>query len=262
MENEWKMVVGDTTYTMEMIEEKAASGVSVRNFMDTIEPQREMDLIYGGVMKERITRDGIKTYYTHTRTLTKRKATLDELVEDFGELGLADLIKQNGDEIRYYYAGKENYMKYVLFKYSETKKKYYYLRIYRHELSGYCQADRRALLKDIAPTLKRWEEEDAVIKRIFDKAKKQRSIAENSIRIMVDDLLKDKGLDYRLEVGRTRTVLVVGLKRNRKMEISLTNKSFQKNMDSLCDTIDKIASLVNDIPLHFKITYRNEHVKA
>ena len=54
MENEWKMVVGGTTYTMEMIEEKAASGVSLRNFMDTIEPQREMDLIYGGVMKERI----------------------------------------------------------------------------------------------------------------------------------------------------------------------------------------------------------------
>ncbi len=260
MENEWKMVVGGTTYTMEMIEEKAASGVSVRNFMDTIEPQREMDLIYGGVMKERITRDGIE--YTHTRTLTKRKATLDELVEDFGELGLSDLIKQNGDEIRYYYAGKENYMKYGLFKYSETKKEYYYLRIYRHELSGYCQADRRALLKDIAPTLKRWEEEDAMIKRIFDKAKKQRSITETSIRIMVDDLLKDKGLDYRLEVGRTRTVLVVGLKRNRKMEISLTNKSFQKNMDSLCDTINTIASLVNDIPHHFKITYSNEHVKA
>ena len=118
------------------------------------------------------------------------------------------------------------------------------------------------LLKSLPDVYAKWDAENQVISRIFEKNEKLRKIAETSIQILVDNELKGKGYDYSIVVGRTRSVLTVNMKKQRKLEISLTNRGFHKAIGHLCEIIDQITGVSDGIKVNFKITHSKEQVKA
>lgn len=101
-----------------------------------------------------------------------------------------------------------------------------------------------------------------MIIRIYEKYDKIRKMAQTSIRILVENELKRTNYKYSIEEGKTRSVLVVKMRRQRKLEISLRHKDFQKVIGQIPEIIDRIMTMSDDIKADFKITRAKETVKA
>ena len=77
--------------------------------------------------------------------------------------------------------------------------------------------------------------------------KKARELAEISIKALVDSELQGKGYDYAIIKDDKRCVLTINLEHQRKLEISIPHKNFEKAFDGLCDVIERIKSLSDSI---------------
>lgn len=173
-----------------------------------------------------------------------------------------------GKQLCYYCNGETNKEDFIYFRLLKNNQLFvlfqrkFSQRCNRYKFEDYRRSDLTDLLKEFPMKCVQWDEENKAIVRIFEKTDKMRKMAETSIKALVDNELKDQNYDYSLEVGKRRTVLVVQMKRQRKLEISLTNKGFQKVIGELTEIIDKIMSLSDDIKVGFKITHSKEKVKA
>lgn len=246
MENDWKMVVGETSYNATQIEKIANDGTPMNVFLNSIQTQRDNDLFYA---------DGRDKRWRFNR----KNSGLHELEQCLNELGYGNKIERTDDLLYFYYKGKENKV-YLRFFETEIFKVTTYYSSHLTPFSTQClqiscfdKEDIKALLLSIPQAITRWEAENKMIKHIFDKVEKNRALTEISIKTMVDNALCKSGYDYKITKERTRLLLSLKMNRQRQLEISLPHKDFQKHIDILYESIEKIMITANEIPLYFKI---------
>ena len=263
MEEKWCISAFNKTYDVAAIEKIAATGGTFYKFM----------------MKVNVLRASALYVAAKRGCLRTNKCEgMCELVECFNELGLADFIefddKLSRPTLYYYYDGKDCDGKMEFWEKHNKEGHIYYASInvaphdgihrpfwYLYDISCLNKTGIKKYILSLKPTIHQWNEEDVKIKHIFDKVQKQTSIARTSVQLMVDNELKGKGYDYQIHTGESRVVVTVNIGRQRKVEIPLSFKNFQKQVGHLCKTIDGVIALSQEIPIYFKISHEKEAVK-
>lgn len=246
------------TLTVNDVEKMAARGSSISNLLAELEHDRILSFVKG---KTIIVPTHKKKWngFVDVRNLLKEIGVPDDQIV---------LFNGYGKQLRYYYNGERNKKDFIYFEVRKGEHPNVLFRrrfsegSYRYRFEEFKKDDLIDLLKEFPIRCAQWDEENQVIMRIYEKYDKMRKMAQTSIRILVESELKDKNYKYSLEVGKTRSVLVVKMRRQRKLEISLTNKGFQKVIGQLPEIIDRTMSMSNDIKADFKITHAKETVKA
>lgn len=172
--------------------------------------------------------------------------------------------------LRYYYNGERNEKDYIYFKVGKGEhptptvffRRSFSDTSYGCRFGAFKKDDLIDLIKEFPIKCAQWDEENQVIIRIYEKYDKIRKMAQTSIRILVENELKRTNYKYSIEEGKTRSVLVVKMRRQRKLEISLRHKDFQKVIGQIPEIIDRIMTTSDDIKADFKITRAKETVKA
>ncbi len=87
-----------------------------------------------------------------------------------------------------------------------------------------------------------------------NKAEKLRSIAQGGISVLVDNLMRGTGYEYRLLAEGKRSRLLVLLDEERYMELSLPNGSFQGRIGHVVSTVELVKSMCGELQIPVRYT--------
>lgn len=82
----------------------------------------------------------------------------------------------------------------------------------------------------------------------FEKEQKIHSLAQTSIRIVVQNIMSQSAYEWNLVEEERRSVLQIKMKRAMMMEISLGHKTFSKKIPKILSVIAQIEQLLGEIP--------------
>lgn len=259
MEN---IIAGDTVYTEEYLIRRAKHGCSLFNMLREIRNKRESELV--AIQAKTL---GEEDKIAPKDYEQNKNLVLDRIQECFVELGLSVTRESSGglfgykETILYKVGNGGLYFSWygvkpsMSFRYGTTGYDYgpffYYL-------SSFSKSRLKKIIQAFNAVTERWEKEDEAVVRIFEKEEKVRSMARASIKVMAEQLFKGSGYEYTLRYENNRTIVAVNIGHQRRVEISLTPKNFQKGLQNIIDFIDKAKALSDALPVNFKITHYNE----
>ena len=116
------------------------------------------------------------------------------------------------------------------------------------------------LLRQIDTLLPMWESEYKDLMLTVQKQKKTEIIAQNTIRILVKQRMKEMGWEYRLSTERDNLLLMVKLQKKRILKVTLP----ADNMERVKRRLDELAEFVqhlNDMPMYFRIAYQSNGMR-
>ena len=274
-----RQCIEDTGYTEETIVQKAMNGCSLDEIMKIINDKRGTNLFSLSWRQN----EESPVYVLPKATKKEPCIALARIRECFCELGLEDkIVECNPPKIYVIYPFLYTSIKYypieglddmyLLFEHErksastlDTGKISVTIRLkpilHRRENYFMSKEEVKAFIVAFGMSVSRWSEENIAIERNYNKINKAKSIAQTSIKIIVDDTFRDSGFEYKLHIGKKRNILTVAIGHQQKIEISLTDNNYQKKIDNLMDFLQKAAELTQTAPFYFRIVHIKETVK-
>lgn len=208
--------------------------VNLDNFLNDLEMERETTLALSWNIRHKHHINIIKgPGFKQVRMMLKKIGFKED-----------DIILENSSTLmKCFYKGKQHEDKYYFFylkdNYPILVFNRQHLGFIGHAVDSYSEEDFIEFLKTIPEALDRWEEEDKIIRRIWEIHEKMRKIAQVSIRAIVDNELKDKNLEYALVNERDRCILTLKNSNARTVRLCINNDEVQKYAGHLLDMIEK-----------------------
>ncbi len=87
----------------------------------------------------------------------------------------------------------------------------------------------------------------------INKQYKMRQITQDSIRIVIDKMMKENGYLYYLKFQRSSCVLTVKMKKKQVLEISLPYKTFANRLGNIIETIKLVEETISASKIRFNL---------
>lgn len=238
-----------TTLTVEDVEKIAEQGSNMKYLLRRLEYERMSEFI------DRKLEESI--YYQKRNDFADVCNLLVEIGAPKCQVEICEshrLIDGSHKRLFYYCNGKTNNKDIIRFKlntrgqvFVSFRRRFIDRNSFEHALDSFNRSVLIDLLKEYPIKCAQWDEENKVIIRIFDKYDKLHRMTETSLRILVENELKNKNCSYSLEVKKARGKLEVTMRPHWKFEISFTNKRLIETVNELSEIINSMKSISDEI---------------